>query len=192
MSDWDSWQRSLPKAPHIDAAQIRGNVSDSEKELLANLFAFYTTGSGISRCIPFGSEVSGRLKIVELNVRDDGASAQSELIAEIQVTENMCNVYGTMHGGCAAFLLDPATAFAMAMLGRAKGFDGAAVSTSMNVYWHNAAPLGSTLVIMTRSVYVDKRARLARCEMRDKATGKLIVSGTHAMANPNPGKAIKL
>ncbi|KAJ7645042.1 HotDog domain-containing protein [Mycena polygramma] len=197
MTNWDSWQRSLPKAPHIDATQIRGNISGAEKQLCANVFAFYTTGSGISRISEsFGSEIAGRLRIVELNVRDDASTgiAESEMVTEIEVTENMCNVFSTMHGGCAAFLLDPTTLFAMVLLGRAKGFDGAGVSTSMNVSWHNPAPLGSRLIITTCSVYHDGRARLARCEMRDQGTGKLIVSGTHALVNSERlrKKAMKL
>ncbi|KAJ7935927.1 HotDog domain-containing protein [Mycena leptocephala] len=184
-ASWESWQHSLPQAPHADVKQIRGNVSDAEKQINANILAYFTTGSGVSRFPPFGSEIVRRLKIIELNVRNDESTgnAESEVVLEIEVTESMCNVYGTMHGGCAAFVLDPTTVAAMVLLGRAKGFDGTGVSTSMNVYWHHPAPLGSTLIITTHSVFVDGRARLARCEMREKGTGKLIVSGTHALVN---------
>ncbi|KAJ6557718.1 hypothetical protein B0H19DRAFT_1148399, partial [Mycena capillaripes] len=152
---WDSWQRSLPKSPHADATQIRGNLSDTDKQIIANVFAYFTTGSGISRFPPFNNEVARGFKIVELNLWDNSSSetAESEMLLEIEITEKMCNVYGTMHGGCAAYLLDPTTAIAMVMLGRAKGFDGTGVSTSMNIYWHNAAPLGSTVTIMARSVF---------------------------------------
>ncbi|KAJ6514171.1 hypothetical protein C8R47DRAFT_1206549 [Mycena vitilis] len=154
MTDWDSWQRSLPQAPHIDASQIRGTISAAEKQLCANVFAFYTTGSGVSRFSDsFGSGIAKRLRIVELN---SGMTT---------------------------------TAFAMVLLGRAKEFDGAGVSTSMNVSWHNPAPLGSKLIITTRSVYHDGRARMARCQIRDKGTGKLIVSGTHALVSSGNLKA---
>ncbi|KAJ7640658.1 hypothetical protein DFH06DRAFT_1000224, partial [Mycena polygramma] len=168
-----------------DATQIRGNISDAEKQLCANVFAFFTTGSGISRFASFSSEIAARLKIVELNVRDDSSTgtAESDMVTEIEVTENMCNVFGTMHGGCAVFLLDPTTAFAMVLLGRAKGFDGAGVSTSMHVSWHNPAPIGSQLTITTRSVYHDGRARLARCEVYSwhlfALWGKLLTGYAH-------------
>ncbi|KAJ7240629.1 hypothetical protein B0H12DRAFT_1024579 [Mycena haematopus] len=164
---WDSVHRSLPDAPNVDVDHIRGNISDAEKQVNANVLAYFCTGSGISKFPPFGSEIAGRLKIVELNVWDNPAKgAEAEILLEVEVTQDMCNVYGTMHGGCAAFLLDPSTVAAMVLLGRAKQFDGTGVTTSMNVYWHHPAPLGSTLTIATRSVFADGRARLSRCEVR--------------------------
>ncbi|KAJ7307822.1 HotDog domain-containing protein [Mycena albidolilacea] len=189
---WESFQHSLPAAPGVDAKQIRGNISDKEKQVNANLLAYFTTGSGVSPFPPFSSEIGGRLKIVELNVWENErtGSAEGEAVLEIEVTESMCNVYGTMHGGCAAYMLDPATVASVILLGRAKGFDGTGVSQNMNVHWHHPASLGATLTITTRSVFADGRARLARCEMRDKSTGKLIVSGSHGFLNA--GRATKL
>ncbi|KAJ7086253.1 HotDog domain-containing protein [Mycena epipterygia] len=189
---WESFQRSLPKAPHADVKQIRGNISDAEKQVNANVLAYFTTGSGLSPASPFCSDIGGRLRIVELNVWDNEATgtAESQVVLEIEVTESMSNVYGTMHGGCAAYMLDPATVAATVLLGLAKGFDGTGVSQAMNVHWHHPAPLGATLTITTRSVFADGRARLAGCEMRDKGSGRLIVSGTHAFLNE--GRAVKL
>ncbi|KAJ6557716.1 HotDog domain-containing protein [Mycena capillaripes] len=189
---WDAFQRSLPNAQNIDVKQIRGNISDEDKQISVNVLAFFTTGSGVSRFPPFGNEIAGRLKVVELNVWDNAstATAEAECVFEIEIAKSMCNVYGTMHGGCAAFILDPCTVSAMVLLGRVKGFDGTGVSQSMNVHWHHPAPLGSTIIVTTRSVFVDGRARLARCEMREKGTGKLVVSGTHAFLNA--GRATKL
>ncbi|KAJ7893725.1 hypothetical protein B0H14DRAFT_3854497 [Mycena olivaceomarginata] len=83
-----------------------------------------------------------------------------------------------------------ATVASAVLLGLPKGFDGTGVSQNMNVHWHHPALLGSTLTITTRSVFVDGKARLARCEIRDKITGKLIVSGSHAFLNA--GLATKL
>ncbi|KAJ7124664.1 HotDog domain-containing protein [Mycena crocata] len=187
IAPWESFQRTLPNAPGVDVTQIRGNIPDAEKQVNANVLAYFATGSGRSPFPPFGTEIGGKLKIVELNVWDDkesaSGSAESEVVLEIEVTRSMCNVYGTMHGGCAAYMLDPATVASTVLLGLAKGFDGTGVSQSMNIHWHHPAPLGSTLIITTRSVFVDGRARLARCEMRDKSTRKLIVSGSHAYLN---------
>jgi hypothetical protein len=87
---WESWQHSLPQAPHADVKQIRGNVSDAEKQINANILAYFTTGSGVSRFPPFGSEIVRRLKIIELNVRNDESTgnAESEVVLEIEVTES--------------------------------------------------------------------------------------------------------
>ncbi|KAJ7501720.1 HotDog domain-containing protein [Mycena galericulata] len=189
---WESFQRSLPKAKNVDAKKIRGNISDDEKQVNANVLAYFNTGSGVSRNTPFSSEIGVRLKILELKLwenKSNGAD-ESEVVLEIEVTENMCNVYGTMHGGCAAYILDSTTVASTVLLGLSKGFDGTGVSQSMNIHWHHPAPLGSTILITTRSVFVDGRARLARCEMRNKASGQLFVSGLHAYLNA--GRATKL
>ncbi|KAJ7445884.1 HotDog domain-containing protein [Mycena latifolia] len=189
---WETFLRSLPVPPFVDASKIRGNIPDAEKLVNAAVLAHFTGGSPLARVqTPFSSEAGRRLRIVALNVWDEKTGGvESEMVVEVEVTESMCNVYGTMHGGCAATLLDSTTAAAMVLLGLAKGFDGTGVSQSMNVYWHHPAPLGTTLIITTRSVFADGRARLARCEMRDKASGSLVVSGAHALLNA--GHATKL
>ncbi|KAJ6514176.1 hypothetical protein C8R47DRAFT_1206555 [Mycena vitilis] len=71
---------------------IRGNIADAEKQPSANVFAFYTTGSGISRISEsFGSEIAGLLKILELNVRDDPSTGIAESVmvrvTNVEVTE---------------------------------------------------------------------------------------------------------
>jgi hypothetical protein len=86
----DAFIRSLPKAPHVDVTQIRGNVSDAEKQLNANVFAYFFTGSGIAPIKhPFGYGIGGRLRIVALNVFDDleNGRAEGEVIYEIEVTK---------------------------------------------------------------------------------------------------------
>ncbi|KAJ7186043.1 hypothetical protein C8R46DRAFT_881622 [Mycena filopes] len=159
---WEIFQQSLPSAS-VNVKQIPGNISDLEKQINANVFAYFATGSGVSPFPPFGTEIGRRLRIVELNVWED---AEGEVVVEIEVTQSMCNVYGTMQGACAVLILDVCTVSAMVLLGRAKGFDGTGVSQSMNIHWHHPALLGRTLTVTTRSVFADGRARLARCEVR--------------------------
>ncbi|KAJ7261179.1 HotDog domain-containing protein [Mycena rebaudengoi] len=189
---WEIFLRSLPTVD-IDVKQIRGNVSDAEKQVNANIFAYFATGSGsgVSPNSPFSKEIGGRLKIVEMNVRDlRSNAAAAEVVFEIEVTENMSNVYGTLHGGCAAYMVDPCTVASLILLGLESGFDGTGVTQSMNLHWHHPAPLGSTLIITTTSTFSNGRARLARCEIREKGSGKLILSGVHSFLNA--GKAVKL
>ncbi|KAJ7652552.1 HotDog domain-containing protein [Mycena rosella] len=183
---WEAFLRALPTAPGVDAAQIAGNVPAAQKQLNANILAYFTTGSGRTPFPPFASDIARRLRIVAFDVWGDAA----EIGLEITVTESMCNVYGTMHGGCAVYILDAPSVAAGVLLGLAKGFDGTGVSQSMNIHWHHPAPLGATLAITTRCIFADGRARLSRCEMRDKTTGQLIVSSTHAFLNA--GRAVKL
>ncbi|KAF7296246.1 4HBT domain-containing protein [Mycena chlorophos] len=151
--------RSLPNVP---ADQITGNLPKEENQTNANIFAFYLTGRGGPTPIQDPAR-GGRL--------------------EIEVTEQMCNVFGTMHGACAAYLIDHATIGTMVLYGRVAGFDGRGVTTAMNIHWHNAANLGDTLSVSTTSVHVDNRARMVRCEIRDKDTNKLLISGTNSFLN---------
>ncbi|KAJ7098510.1 hypothetical protein B0H15DRAFT_771944 [Mycena belliarum] len=167
-SRWEAFVRALPAAPGINAQKIRGNISDTDKQLSANIFTYFTTGSDrFLAPAPFAREIGRRLRIVELNVRENEptGTAESELVAEIEVAEDMSNVYGTMHGACAVCLLDPTTVGAMVLLGLVKGFDGTGVSQVMNIHWHHPARLGCTLVITTRSVFYDGRVKMSRCEV---------------------------
>lgn len=83
-SGWDRLHRSIPNAPHVDVQEIRGNVSDADKQIVANVLTYICTGSGIARISsPFANDISRRLKIVGLNLCGD----ESEAILEIKVTE---------------------------------------------------------------------------------------------------------
>ncbi|KAJ7062493.1 hypothetical protein C8F01DRAFT_1230189 [Mycena amicta] len=167
--------------PDVDASQIRGNLSAEENQTNANIFAFHISGKGGPTPIqnPFGRSVGKHLKITELNVTKDGAVGRME----IQVVEDMCNVSGTMSGACGAYLIDHATIGTMVIYGRAAGFDGRGVSTSMNIHWHSAGNLGDSLEVYTQSVHFDQRARMVRCEIREKDTRRLIITGTHSFLN---------
>ncbi|KAJ7652540.1 hypothetical protein B0H17DRAFT_1147367 [Mycena rosella] len=149
---WEAFLRGLPAAPGVDAAQIEGNVPAAQKQLNANILAYFTTGSGRTPFPPFASDIARRLRIVALDVH----------VQCVRV------VYETMHGGCAAYIMDacvlpppsvphtwltvisPSVAVGV-LLGLAKGFDGTGISQSMNVHWHHPAPLGATLSITTAS-----------------------------------------
>jgi hypothetical protein len=101
---WENVQRSLPKAPNVDVTQIRGNISDAEKQIGANFLVYGTTGSGVL-FPPFANEVGGRLQIVELNVWHNVStgSSESEVVLEIQVTKSedypVLNWSFAKHGG---------------------------------------------------------------------------------------------
>ncbi|KAJ7078231.1 hypothetical protein C8R43DRAFT_940188 [Mycena crocata] len=191
MARMDALYRSLPKASNVDVQQIRGNCSDAEKQLNANIITFFLTGEGPSKVPhPFAREHGHRPRITELNVWENGAHTESEIVLEVAVTEDMCNVFGSMHGAYGIYLLDIVTVSTMVLLGRAKGFDGIGVSQFMNIQWHSAALPGDHVTVTGRSVFADKRARIARCELRNKKNEHLIATGTHSFLNA--GSATKL
>ncbi|KAJ6534171.1 hypothetical protein B0H19DRAFT_1080663 [Mycena capillaripes] len=119
---WDAFQRSLPDGQNTDVKEIRGNISDQDKQISAN-------GS-----LPFGNEIAGRLKVAELDVWDNvsTATAEAECVLGIEIAKILLS-----------------------------WFDGTGVSQSMNVH---PAPFGSKIIVTTRSVFVDGRALVTRCE----------------------------
>ncbi|KAJ8698870.1 hypothetical protein PTI98_005532 [Pleurotus ostreatus] len=170
--------RSLPPAPNADVKKIKGNFSDTHKQLSANALAYFVdTGN------TWGSGVGQRLNLVEINLsKRDAGTLEAQTILEIEVTEEMCNVFGIMHGACAAYLFDPATSSALVALGLELGIDGSGVSQSMNIIWHKPASRGAKLRLISNSIAIQGRIRSARCEIWD-AEG-LCVSATHSTINP--------
>jgi len=57
-------------------------------------------------------------------------------------------VFGTLHGACAAYIIDPCAVSALITLGRTIGEDGTGVSQSMNLIWHRSIRLGSKLRVI--------------------------------------------
>nr|GAT55378.1 predicted protein [Mycena chlorophos] len=156
---------------------IRGNPPQADKDLIASVFAFFIQGGIMPEA--FGKDVGGRVKMVEMNVVEDGRGTEG--FWEVEVTQDMCNAFGTMHGACAAFLVDHTTIGTMVFLGRVRGFDGIGMTTNLNLHWHSPANVGDVLSIYARSVFADKAGRgtrVARCEIREKSKGRLVVSAT--------------
>lgn len=58
------------------------------------------------------------------------------------------------------------------------------VSRNLNTTVVRPALLGFKASVMIKPLHVGSRNALLRCEMLDKATGKLLGHGTHDMINP--------
>jgi len=123
------------------------------------------------------------MQIKELNVFGRGTPAAcAQTVVEIDVTRDMCNVFGSLHGGCAAYLIDPCSVSALVLLGIASGGNGTGVSQSMNIIWHQPAKVGDKLRIVSTSIFLDGHIRAARSEIW---TGdKLCISAVHSTVNP--------
>ncbi|KAK0207081.1 hypothetical protein DFS33DRAFT_1273408 [Desarmillaria ectypa] len=171
-----SFLHSLPAAPHIDVSTIKGNISDSEKQLGANIFSYFVN----SREESYGAEVGRRLRLIEMNIwgRDaSGTAAQGQTIFEIDVEKGesfTCSVSS------------------LVVLGAAIGADGTGVSQSLNVIWHQPAKMGTTLRVVSTSVFIHGRIRTARCELWDKERDKLYVSAVHTTVNNTRPSLAKL
>ncbi|KAF9000295.1 hypothetical protein BDQ17DRAFT_1359972 [Cyathus striatus] len=153
------------------------------KQLGAAIFSHFISTPDQS----YGATIGQRLKFTEINVHRRGASgddqaAYGETMFEIDVEKDMCNIFGTLHGGCTAYIIDPCSVSSLVTLGRALGLDGTGVSQSMNLIWHQPIPLGSKLRVVSTSMFIQGRIRSARCELW--VGDKLCVSAVHSTINP--------
>ncbi|KXN81848.1 hypothetical protein AN958_03617 [Leucoagaricus sp. SymC.cos] len=185
-----------------DGKQIRGNSSEKLKALAHTIFFHFIDAKGKS----FGADVGRRLKFTEINIsgfedsalsgdsglglgkkRQSGNKVSVETVFEMMVDRDMCNVHGTLHGGCAAYLVDPCSSAPLVVLGLLLELDGTGVSQSMNLIWHRPVHTGAKITIKSTSMYITGKVRTARCEIW---TGnKLCVSAIHSTINPREPKA---
>ncbi|KAH0588185.1 hypothetical protein H2248_006900 [Termitomyces sp. 'cryptogamus'] len=163
----------------IDVSCVKGNVSEEEKRVALKIFSRFVSTHEKS----YGADVGQRLKLVEVNVwQRDSQAATGQTIFEIDVTKDMCNIFGTLHGGCAAYMIDPCSVSSLVVLGNAIGIDGTGVSQSMNLIWHQPARIGASLKIISTSIFIHGRVRSARCEVWNG--DQLCVTAIHSTVNP--------
>ncbi|RDB19869.1 hypothetical protein Hypma_013013 [Hypsizygus marmoreus] len=181
MADYSSLgiSRSVAYNPDVDVSQIKGNISDEEKQLAVKVFSHFVSTKDKS----YGAGVGQRLKMVETNVWGKGEpTSYGETIFEIDVRKDMCNIFGTLHGACAAYMIDPCSVSSLVVLGLAMGVDGTGVSQAMNLIWHQPARVGAKLRIVSISMFIHGRVRSARCEIWNGE--HLCVSAVHSTVNP--------
>ncbi|KAF7300397.1 hypothetical protein HMN09_00923300 [Mycena chlorophos] len=181
----------IPHASDATLAEVLGNVPLEDKRVIASVFAFVISGGTTPGA--FARSVGRKTKVVWMNIEQGKTAGEdrAEVVLEVKVEDDMCNAFGTMHGGCGAFLLDHASLGTLVVLGKAKGFDGMGMTTNMNISWHTPAASGETIQIRAITVFVDPRrggSRVTRCEVREKDTGRLVLSGTTASAHPGGHK----
>ncbi|KAF9014375.1 hypothetical protein BDZ89DRAFT_1094738 [Hymenopellis radicata] len=150
---------------------IRGNVSEDVKKKCRQVLTYF-----IGPSTSYGHTIGRNLRLTEINVL---GGEEGETVCEMEVSEDMCNVYGTLHGGCAAYLIDPCSVSSLVSLGFVTGRDGSGVSQSMNVIWHRPVLKGTRLRIISKTIFTDGRLRSASCEMRDKESNALYISAVH-------------
>ncbi|KAF9266097.1 hypothetical protein L218DRAFT_942377 [Marasmius fiardii PR-910] len=131
----------------------------------------------------FGGKRADKENKLPSNLSPKDAIART--ICEIDITRDMCNIYGTLHGGCAAYMIDPCSVSALVALAVVLGSDGTGVSQSMMLQWHKPATLGTKLRIVSTTVCLDGYIRTARTELRDRVNNTLYVSATHSTVSVN-------
>ena len=173
----EAFYRALPVAPYDDASKISGNLTLEQKQLCANVLSYFIIEGNA-----FGCGIGKRIRLVEINVlrpREKGGHLRGRTVCEIQVERgndfalaiappsrkltsflDMCNIYGVLHGGCAAYMIDSfvfsrfrpcpsnsntsrlsCSSSSLVALGVAKGLDYSGMSQALNIIWHGPAPV---------------------------------------------------
>jgi len=168
--------RNLPTSS-TSATEIAGNVSAADKQLNANILAYFLGG--------FASDIGSRIKLVRIDVwKKEGGRMEARAVCEIEVTKDMANVYGIMHGACGAYLVDGCSTLPLVVIGLATNSNRTGVSQTLNLVYHSGARVGTKLSIVSTSITALGRVMASRCEIYDKATERILVSAVHTKVDP--------
>lgn len=96
------------------------------------------------------------------------------------VGPNWCNLHKTMHGGCAAWLVDNLTGRAVETLGTDSWW-GPGVSINLDMTYQSPAPEGMVLDILVTVDRMTGSIAYTRCEVFAKDTGERICTGNHVL-----------
>lgn len=175
---------ATPLSPSA-TAHIEGNASRELKEVPLKWYnIFRTLGKG-----GFGYEAGKRIVVKELSIQptvNDPSKMEARLVCEIEVTADMCDGMGMLHQGCMAFLMDEGSAIALLVMNIHEGGENSiGVSQTLNILYHAAAPLGTRLRIINRSVTAGGEMDCCRSEIWDLDKHRLIVSVTQIQMAPS-------
>ncbi|KAF8885761.1 hypothetical protein BD779DRAFT_1532318 [Infundibulicybe gibba] len=179
--------RALPHSPSVDVSQTVGNLTREDKQLTANVCYWLLTGSDTSgHTAAFSSSIGRRLKIAELDVWRNEVGITARGVCEIVVQPDMCNLYGTLHGGCSAYLIDSSCLPPLIAQSLIAGHELPGASQAMDIRWHHPGHAGMTLQITCTTIEVRGKATTLRAEIRDKKDGRILVSAVQARADQSP------
>jgi acyl-coenzyme A thioesterase 13 len=97
---------------------------------------------------------------------------------ELEVTSELTNRFGTLHGGCVATLVDVLTTVALLTVTKQGG-----VSTDLNVSYCAPAPTGSRVLITCEVLKVGKTLAWMECVLKNE-DGDVIATGRHTKFLP--------
>lgn len=163
---------SQPVGATATDSRIKGNLPPNVKQMLDTVMHEFMARPNV-----YGGSIGQRVTITEASVvpkNEESSRTEARVVCEITVTEDMLNPEGSLHGGCAAFLIDACTTLVFLAAARCAG-----VSASMNVVYHAPAAPGAKLRIVNSAVAIGSRIMTARSEIWDDTTHRLCVTGVH-------------
>ncbi|KAF8165770.1 HotDog domain-containing protein [Crassisporium funariophilum] len=176
----------------FDISQVAGNAPDNIKRMLGRPQTFFSSfvKAGHKRPNVFGRSIEERMVVKELSIlnkEDEPEKLEGRAVLEVDVTEDMVNGGGTMHGGCSAFLIDMASSFALAALDMYQNDKlHGSVSQALNVVYHSPAEIGERLRLVNTTLTMGSRVESVRTEIWNATRHRLVASGIHIKMAPSP------
>jgi len=185
MSHEDFLALITPAVENVNA--IGGNASFEEKELILKNFIMFTWDDA-----GFAAPTSKRLVMKEVNIypgENEPSKLEARVVCECRVEEDMLNERGLLHEGCSAYLIDVCSTFPLSVLSQATGGPkSAGVSHSLQFLFHESAPVGTLIKIVSSSVALGGRSMTARSEIWDADRNRLLVSAIHMKMQASKAK----
>ncbi|XP_023304648.1 acyl-coenzyme A thioesterase 13-like [Lucilia cuprina] len=93
-------------------------------------------------------------------------------IGEFTVSKEHVNGFGTLHGGCAAAIIDNVTTYALMSTDAHPG-----VSVDLHVSYLKSAKEGEIIIVDANTVKVGKNMAFIDCVLKKKSDGSIVVKG---------------
>ncbi|KDQ64054.1 hypothetical protein JAAARDRAFT_27682 [Jaapia argillacea MUCL 33604] len=173
----------LPSNLPIPTSEIPGTAPPSIKQTT------YQWLHTISFLGGFGSDIAKRLVLSEVGIRkveDEVGKEECRVVCEVDVTPDMLNGAGNMHGGCSAYLVDMCSSLPISAFNEYKNnISSSGVSQAINMVYHSPASLGDKLRIVSTTMSVGARVMSCRCEIWNATHRRLVASGVHIKMEPS-------
>jgi acyl-coenzyme A thioesterase 13 len=102
-------------------------------------------------------------------------------IFELQVTPEICNATGMIHGGAVALIFDICTSMTIAPIAREGFWDSGHVSRTLNCTYLRPIPQGTKCTVETEIIHLGKRAGMLRGAIKN-ASGAVCYTCEHGKA----------
>ncbi|KAI0092117.1 HotDog domain-containing protein [Irpex rosettiformis] len=172
----------------VSFLEAKGNISEAAKNGVAEW------SKVMCKAPYFANDILQNLEVIEMNIIEGGdelgtGKKQAQMVFELDVTEDLCNPIGSLHGGCTAALVDQCTSMVIALLSQyiSPGHD-IHVSVALNTTFHAPAMLGTRIRIISTTVASGKRLRTAKTEIYDQTRKSLVATGLHIKIAPSMSK----
>ncbi|KAE8146087.1 HotDog domain-containing protein [Aspergillus avenaceus] len=103
-----------------------------------------------------------------------------------KVIPRLCNAVGTLHGGCAATLIDILSTTILMGVSKPGHFSLGGVSRNLRVTYLRPVPKDTEARLICEVIHMGKRLVLMRAEICRADTGDVCVVGEHEKANTDP------